>query len=104
MDRSIAAIVVMVTVLASALVSGAGLGPAPRTAVTITLYGDTHQGWGFTDTTITTPGPTIKVNQSDAVTINLSSGGGKHIWCADSNGNGQPDAGEPISPDFDTGT
>jgi len=104
MDRSIAAIMVMVTVLASALVSGSGLGTAPRAAVTITLYGDTNQGWGFTTTDITTPGPTITVNQSDSVTINLYSVSGKHNWFADYNGNGQPDAGEPISPDFDTGT
>ena len=36
-----------------------------------TLYGSVSHGWGFTDTNMTTPGPTIVVEQGDTVNLTL---------------------------------
>lgn len=80
----------------------AGAGEHPTGAASFTLYG-TNQGWGLTATTITSPGPTLTVNESDTVTMNLISANGvRHNFYVDYNGNGIPDPSEPISPDFST--
>jgi FtsP/CotA-like multicopper oxidase with cupredoxin domain len=36
-----------------------------------TLYGDFSHGWGFTAGNITSPGPTITVDQGDLVNLTL---------------------------------
>jgi len=41
-----------------------------------TLYGSSIQGWGFSANTITSPGPTIKVEQGDTVNLTLISSDG----------------------------
>jgi plastocyanin len=69
--------------------------------VSISLYGSAADGWGFTPTSITSPGPTISVTQGDLVNLTLKSEDGlTHDFFVDYNGNGKPDPGEPKSPSF----
>jgi heme/copper-type cytochrome/quinol oxidase subunit 2 len=46
------------------------------TTLNFTLYGDAMQGWGFTSISITSPGPTITVEQGDTVNLTLISADG----------------------------
>ncbi len=58
-------------------------------------------GWGFTSTSIASPGPLIQVNAGDTVTLNLYADDSvTHTFFIDYNGNGIPDSGEPLSPTF----
>lgn len=69
----------------------------------ITLYGSAAGGWGFTADTITSPGPTIAVNQGDLVNLTLTSADGiKHSFFVDYNGDMNPNPDEPKSADFTT--
>jgi plastocyanin len=66
-----------------------------------TLYGSASAGWGFTPSTMTSPGPTISVTQGDLVNLTLKSEDGlSHKFFVDYNGNGALDSGEPTSPSF----
>jgi hypothetical protein len=68
-----------------------------------TLYGDFSAGWGFTASNITSPGPTISVEQGDVVNLTLiSHDGALHQFLVDYNGNEAHDSGEPESPQFST--
>jgi plastocyanin len=72
-------------------------------AVGFALFGRvlTPAGWGFTSTTVTSPGPRLAVDPGANVTMKLTSGdGAQHTWFVDYNGNGTPDPGEPVSPAF----
>ncbi len=70
----------------------------------ISLFGHFSQGWGFTSTGMTTPGPTITVDQDDLVSLTLTGMDGiTHNFFVDYDGNTNPSVGEPKSPDF-TGT
>lgn len=65
------------------------------------LFGAFNQGWGFTSTSITSPGPTISVDQGDLVNLTLTSQDGfLHQFFVDYNGNSVHDAGEPESASF----
>lgn len=65
------------------------------------LFGSAGLGWGFTPTTITSPGPSITVAQGDTVNLTLTSADGfSHLFYVDYNGNGVIDTGEPASPTF----
>lgn len=67
----------------------------------ITLYGEASHGWGFTDGSITSPGPPITVNQGDLVNLTLISADGlHHQFFVDYNGNGFHDDAEPESMSF----
>lgn len=80
-----------------------GTRPA-STTVSFNLFGSLTQGWGFTSTTLTSPGPTITVHQGDLVNVTLTSqDGAPHQFYVDYNGDHAPDNGEPVSPVF-TGT
>src|SRR6266704_1218890 len=58
-------------------------------------------GWGFTMTTVTSPGPDLIVLPGETVTMSLTAGDGiTHNWGVDYNGNGVPDPGEPLSGNF----
>ena len=46
------------------------------TTLNFTLYGAAAQGWGFTSSSITSPGPTITVAQGDTVNLTLISADG----------------------------
>ena len=73
--------------------------------VSISLFGSHANGWGFSSSTETIPGPTINVNQNDFVTVSLTSTDGlSHEFLLDYNGNGVADPGEPVSSIFSTTT
>src|SRR2546429_7703880 len=73
--------------------------------VSIALFGSHTNGWGFSSSTETIPGPTINVNQNDFVTLSLTSTDGlSHEFLLDYNGNGVADPGEPVSSIFSTTT
>ncbi len=72
--------------------------------VSYTLYGTTG-GWGFTATTITSPGPDLTALPGETVSMTLYSADGvRHNFYVDYNGNGMPDTGEPLSADFRSST
>jgi len=70
-----------------------------------TLYGAYPQGWGSTATNITSPGPTIVVEQGDTVNMTLTSHDSRphQFWVIYTNGSSNPQSGDPLSPQF-TGT
>jgi FtsP/CotA-like multicopper oxidase with cupredoxin domain len=69
---------------------------------TFTLYGAYPQGWGFTATNITSPGPTIVVEQGDTVNMTLTSHDGSphQFWVIYTNGSSTPQSGDPLSAQF----
>src|SRR5712692_7407619 len=77
--------------------------PRAHAASSFTLFGRLSGpgGWGFSATTVASPGPTLTVTKGDTVTMTLFSGdGATHNWGIDYNGNGVCDPGEPCSPNF----
>ncbi|HEV8595518.1 MAG TPA: Ig-like domain-containing protein, partial [Thermoplasmata archaeon] len=71
------------------------------------LYGSIAPvaGWGFGPSNITDPGPPITVNAGEAVHLDLfSRDGAPHSWLLDLDGSGGPDAGEPLSSTFTSGS
>lgn len=67
----------------------------------ITLYGSGVEGWGFTEETMTTPGPQIEFLEGVQYNMTLIGTDGElHNFFVDYNGNGSPDTDEPTSPDF----
>lgn len=78
------------------------------TAVELTLYGsaggayyEPPYGWGFTSTSIISPGPDISVDQYDNVTLTLISQDGRsHQFFVDYDNNTDIDPGEPVSQVF----
>jgi plastocyanin len=73
--------------------------------VNVTLYGSASVGWGFTATSITSPGPTIAINQYDILNLTLySQDGAPHRFFVDYNNNSALDAGENASNTFYTST
>src|SRR5947199_233309 len=92
-------------VLITAGMLGLVLLPAlPRASpASFTLFGRflSPAGWGLTTTKVTSPGPDLTVLPGETVTVSLSAGDGvTHNWGVDYNGNGVPDQGEPLSPNF----
>jgi FtsP/CotA-like multicopper oxidase with cupredoxin domain len=66
-----------------------------------TLYGAYTSGWGFTATTITSPGPTIVVEQGDTVNLTLISNDGiAHSFFVSYTNASSPGTGDPWSDDF----
>jgi len=79
--------------------------PRPAAAVSITLYGDTFTGWGRGPTNITSPGPTLTVDQGDVITFTLfAQDSVSHTLVIDLNSNGIRDSGEPESAAFSSPT
>ncbi len=68
-----------------------------------TLYGSNTQGWGSTAANITSPGPTIVVEQGDTVNLTLISEGITHRFFVSYTNTSSPGSGDPQSSDF-TGT
>jgi heme/copper-type cytochrome/quinol oxidase subunit 2 len=67
------------------------------------LFGSRAAGWGFTNTSLTIPGPPMQVEVGDNVTLNLTSVDGRsHDWFIDYNNNSAVNPGEPRSPNFGT--
>ncbi len=76
---------------------------AHATSSSFTLFGRilSPGGWGFTSTTVASPGPALVVAPGDTVTVTLNSGDSvTHNWGVDYNGNGTCDPGEPCSGSF----
>lgn len=67
------------------------------------LYGSNAQGWGFTAANMTSPGPTIVVEQGDTVNLTLISEGVTHRFFVSYTNTSSPGSGDPQSSDF-TGT
>lgn len=66
-----------------------------------TLYGSYTQGWGFSATNISSPGPTIAVEQGDTVNLTLiSSDGIPHRFFVSYTNTSSPNLGDPQSGDF----
>ncbi|MGB8779147.1 MAG: hypothetical protein WCD81_00670 [Candidatus Bathyarchaeia archaeon] len=75
------------------------------TTVNIMLYGSATYGWGFTTTNITSPGPTITINQNDYLNLTLHSQDGlPHQFFLDYNNNSVINQGEPNSTAFSLST
>lgn len=76
----------------------------PRTGiwpVNYTFHGDATRGWGFTNATISEPGPAITVYFGDIVNLTLIGADfTPHSWFIDYNNNNATDPGEPSSPHF----
>ena len=71
----------------------------------ITLYGSASQGWGFTQQSMSSPGPIIDFQEGDLYNITLISVDGlSHQFFVDYNGNGIPDANDPVSQTFSSTT
>ena len=67
----------------------------------ITLYGSSILGWGFTEGSMSRPGPQIDFQEGQLYNMTLISADGvTHKFFVDYNGNGTPDDDEPVSPDF----
>lgn len=66
-----------------------------------TLYGSYSQGWGFTATSISSPGPTIVIEQGDTVNLTLFSHDGFiHRFFVSYTNASSPNTGDPQSSDF----
>ncbi len=66
-----------------------------------TLYGSALDGWGFTNTSITTPGPTLIVEEGVNVTLTLyANDTAAHTWFADYDNSSSVNGGETTSPKF----
>ncbi len=81
--------------------------PTARAAPTraFVLHGDAVGGWGLTNTTIASPGPTLVVNAGDSVSLELlSNDSAAHTWFIDYNNNSATDSGEPSSAQFSSRT
>ncbi|MGD0494559.1 MAG: hypothetical protein ABSB28_00790 [Candidatus Bathyarchaeia archaeon] len=82
------------------------------TTVNITLYGSAGGyyltppiGWGLTTSNITSPGPTITIDQYDYLNLTLYSQDGlTHRFFLDYNNNNFIDPGEPSSTAFSSST
>jgi plastocyanin len=73
--------------------------------VNITLYGSAINGWGSSAANITSPGPTIAIDQYDYLNLTLYSQDGlPHQFYVDYNNNGHIDTGEPASTTFSSNT
>ena len=75
------------------------------TTVDITLYGSHDEGWGFSATNITSPGPTITINQYDYLNLTLySQDGVTHQFFVDYNNDSRIVSGDPASAAFSSST
>jgi len=67
-----------------------------------TLYGSYLHGWGFTAASISSPGPTIVVEQGDTVNLTLINNDGAftHRFFVSYTNASSPNLGDPQSADF----
>jgi FtsP/CotA-like multicopper oxidase with cupredoxin domain len=75
--------------------------PQAHASQSFTLIGSIFTGWGFTKTSITSPGPDIIVAPGEMVTMTLASADPStvgHDWGVDYNNNTFWDPGEPVFP------
>jgi len=85
--------------------SGFALAQDSNETQTFTLYGSFIRGWGFTEVTMSIPGPEISFEEGVPVSITLiSADGALHDFFVDYNGNGAIDSDEPRSSTFTSTT
>ena len=95
------ALVSVVALACVLLVPAAFSTPAAAANVTIRLWGNSTNGWGLSNTTITSPGPHLIVDLGDNVTLVLNGTDGRgHNFYVDYNNDSAISAGEPASPTF----
>src|SRR6266581_454108 len=71
--------------------------------VNLTFYGDAILGWGFSNSTIREPGPTLVVLWGTNVTLTLIGHDlADHTWFIDYNNDSGVSQGEPVSPIFNS--
>jgi plastocyanin len=100
LNRKIVPITLLI-ILVGLLGSAYKIQKAEAATRSISLFGHSTQGWGFTSGTIASPGPTITVDQDDLVSLTLTGVDGIiHNFFVDYDGNTNPNLGEPRSPDF----
>ncbi len=72
-------------------------------APTFVLYGSATGGWGATPTSISTPGPSLTVNQGQTVEVALvSQDNSTHQFFVSYDGHTTPSSGEPESTTFNS--
>jgi plastocyanin len=74
----------------------------------VTLYGDQDYGWGLSNVSIHSPGPGLALVSRTNVTFQLISNDTdsnvEHNFFIDYDGDGSPEANEPVTDDFFNGT
>ena len=95
--------IVAAIVLASLLLGSVGFAtPARGMSSPTYLFASRSTGWGFTNTSLTSPGPSLDVDVGEHVILNLTSLDGRnHNWFIDYNNNSAVNANESYS---DSGT
>jgi opacity protein-like surface antigen len=111
MTRRIILVAIAVLLIAASAASMRVQQARAATTVNITLYGSAGEygsayvGWGYTATSITSPGPTITIHQYDVLNLTLySQDTGQHRFFVDYNNNTLLDNGEPVSSYFSSST
>lgn len=75
--------------------------PGPQPTFTSQMWGGiAPAGWGFTQATISNPGPTVSVTPGEIVDFTLNSIDLFHEWHLDLDGDNITDVGEPASGQF----
>src|SRR2546430_7949159 len=78
--------------------------PPPRTGISpvnLTFYGNSVRGWGFSNATITEPGPNITVYFGDVLNLTLiGNDSAPHSWFIDYDNSLAVSGDEPTSGDF----
>jgi hypothetical protein len=91
---ALAGFLVTLSAIGRPAAAGRDIGP-------IQLFGSRSEGWGFTNTSLRSPGPDMAVQVGDNLILNLTSVDGiPHRWFIDYNNNTVGDSTEPRSPNF----
>lgn len=103
-----------VLLVGSALIAGLpsfraapAVGPSPAAATyTLTLYGSSLVGWGFTAASISNPGPDLVMFVGDTVTLHLfaNDNGVTHTWYIDLNHDNMNNTGDISAGSFNNAT
>lgn len=107
--RRLLKLIVLASLLAAAGLVGLTFTQHPLRAspASYTVFGryNPPTGWGFTSSSVASPGPDITVLAGETVRMSVNSGDGiTHNWGVDYNGNGMIDPGEPISNNTSSST
>lgn len=80
-------------------------GVSPSGVYTLSLYGSSTVGWGFTPTSISDPGPDLVMFAGDSVTMHLFSNDSvMHTWYIDLNNDNKNDTGDISAGAFSSPT
>lgn len=94
--------IILAVLLAASVAATQIHGASAATTRNITLYGNYLKGWGRTASNITSPGPTIVVEQGDTVNLTLINNDGvatHRFFVSYTNSSSSPSSGTE-SPDF----